>query len=260
MSGSARCMRSASIGRAGRKGTGSGVMEWVLRSPEAWSLGAARRQPTCQQAPCRDASDSDHRAPTPPRHGRPNYGSVAGVPTGHNRAVPKIAAATVAENRELRRDALLSAAATLMQRGGSFTVAEVAKEVGLSRSAVYEYYRSAAELIADVLVDEMSAWCDVLADSARPGDDASPAHPRVDPRRPRLRGRRAPCAAARGRHRGAAPDPPRGGAVAAPGPHRAARGCAHRRGLRRPGAHGPLRLGCGRRRHRPHRERREHGG
>jgi AcrR family transcriptional regulator len=83
--------------------------------------------------------------------------------------VPKIAAATVAENRELRRDALLSAAATLMQRGGSFTVAEVAKEVGLSRSAVYEYYRSAAELIADVLVDEMSAWCDVLADSARPG-------------------------------------------------------------------------------------------
>ena len=46
--------------------------------------------------------------------------------------MPKIAAATVAENRELRRDALLSAAATLMQRGGSFTVAEVAKEVGLS--------------------------------------------------------------------------------------------------------------------------------
>ena len=81
--------------------------------------------------------------------------------------MPKIAAATVAENRELRRDALLAAAATLMQRGGSFTVAEVAKEVGLSRSAVYEYYRSAAELIADVLVDEMSAWSDVLAESAR---------------------------------------------------------------------------------------------
>jgi AcrR family transcriptional regulator len=83
--------------------------------------------------------------------------------------VPKIAAATVAENRELRREALLSAAATLMQRGGAFTVAEVAKEVGLSRSAVYEYYRSAAELIADVLVDELSAWSDALADSALPG-------------------------------------------------------------------------------------------
>lgn len=83
--------------------------------------------------------------------------------------MPRIAAATVAENRELRRDALLAAAATLMQRGGSFTVAEVAKEVGLSRSAVYEYYSSAAELIADVLADEMTAWSDVLAQSARPG-------------------------------------------------------------------------------------------
>jgi len=86
--------------------------------------------------------------------------------------VPKIAAATVAENRELRREALLSAAAALMQRGGTFTVAEVAKEVGLSRSAVYEYYSSAAELIADVLVDELSAWSDALAESSQPGMSA----------------------------------------------------------------------------------------
>ena len=77
--------------------------------------------------------------------------------------MPKIAAATVAENREQRRDALLLAAATLMQRGGGFTVAEVAREVGLSRSAVYEYYSSAAELIADVLIDELAAWSDSLA-------------------------------------------------------------------------------------------------
>jgi AcrR family transcriptional regulator len=81
----------------------------------------------------------------------------------HNRRMPKIAAATVAENREQRRDALLLAAATLMQRGGGFTVAEVAREVGLSRSAVYEYYSSAAELIADVLIDELAAWSDSLA-------------------------------------------------------------------------------------------------
>jgi AcrR family transcriptional regulator len=72
--------------------------------------------------------------------------------------VPRITAATVAENREMRREALLTAAASLMTRGGAFTVAEVAREVGLSRSAVYEYYSSAAELIADVLVDEMTAW------------------------------------------------------------------------------------------------------
>ena len=83
--------------------------------------------------------------------------------------MPKIAAATVAENRELRREALLSAAATLMQRSGTFTVAEVAREVGLSRSAVYEYYSSAAELIADVLVDELSAWSTALGAAAAPG-------------------------------------------------------------------------------------------
>lgn len=83
--------------------------------------------------------------------------------------MPKIAAATVAENRELRREALLAAAATLMQRSGAFTVAEVAREVGLSRSAVYEYYNSAAELIADVLVDELQDWSNALSGATAPG-------------------------------------------------------------------------------------------
>ena len=82
--------------------------------------------------------------------------------------MPRIAAATVAENRELRRDALLTAAADLMQRGRTFTVAEVAREVGLSRSAVYEYYSSAAELIADVLIDELGRWSSELALSTAP--------------------------------------------------------------------------------------------
>ena len=92
---------------------------------------------------------------------------------GQNDPVPKIAAPTVAENRELRRDALLAAAATLIQRGsGTFTVAEVAHEVGLSRSAVYEYYSSAAELIADVLVDELSAWSASLEVSTNEASDA----------------------------------------------------------------------------------------
>jgi AcrR family transcriptional regulator len=82
--------------------------------------------------------------------------------------VPKIAAATVAENREQRKEALLKAAATLIQRDGAFTVAEVAKEVGLSRTAVYEYYSSASELIADVLIDELTAWSNSLADQTDP--------------------------------------------------------------------------------------------
>ena len=82
--------------------------------------------------------------------------------------MPKIAVVTVAENREHRRESLLIAAASLMQRGGGFTVAEVAREVGLSRSAVYEYYSSAAELIADVLVDELTAWSASLGEATDP--------------------------------------------------------------------------------------------
>lgn len=77
--------------------------------------------------------------------------------------MPKISAPTIAEHREARREALLEAAANLMQQGKSFTVAQVAQEVGLSRSAVYEYYNSAADLIADVLVDEMAIWIDEIS-------------------------------------------------------------------------------------------------
>jgi AcrR family transcriptional regulator len=85
--------------------------------------------------------------------------------------MPKIAAPTIAENREQRREALLKAAADLLLRRGTFTVAEVANEVGLSRTAVYEYYGSAPELIADVLVDELAAWSRTLAADTDPTSD-----------------------------------------------------------------------------------------
>lgn len=81
---------------------------------------------------------------------------------GTMRTMPKISAATVAEHREQRRAQLLEAAAVLIVRDSTFTVAQVAAEVGLSRSAVYEYYSSAADLIADVLVDELAEWASSL--------------------------------------------------------------------------------------------------
>lgn len=87
--------------------------------------------------------------------------------------MPKISAPTVALNREQRRAALLEAAATLILREGSFTVAEVASEVGLSRSAVYEYYSSAADLIADVLVDELADWSEDLQEAVDAQSDAA---------------------------------------------------------------------------------------
>lgn len=77
--------------------------------------------------------------------------------------MPRIAAPTVAEHREQRRDALIAAAASTLREDGIVTMATVAKRTGLSRSAVYEYYRSAADLIADVVVDEMTAWIDHLS-------------------------------------------------------------------------------------------------
>lgn len=66
----------------------------------------------------------------------------------------------------MRRDTLVSVAADLMrEHGGSgVTMASIAERAGLSRSAVYEYYRSAADLIADVVVDELAAWADHLGE------------------------------------------------------------------------------------------------
>ena len=92
--------------------------------------------------------------------GRRDEGSA---PPWHDECVPRIAAPTLAEHREQRRDALVEAAASVMRESGSVTMAAVAERTGLSRSAVYEYYRSAADLIADVIVDELAAWIDHLA-------------------------------------------------------------------------------------------------
>ena len=73
----------------------------------------------------------------------------------------------------MRRDALVEAAAAVMRERGNVSMAAVAAQVGLSRSAVYEYYRSAADLIADVLVDELAAWRDHLEDAVN--QEQSPA-------------------------------------------------------------------------------------
>jgi AcrR family transcriptional regulator len=85
--------------------------------------------------------------------------------------MPKIEAPTLAQHREQRRDALVEAATTVMRESGTVTMAAVAERTGLSRSAVYEYYRSAADLIADVVVDELAAWIDHLAIAVEHVDD-----------------------------------------------------------------------------------------
>lgn len=80
--------------------------------------------------------------------------------------MPKITAASVVEHREQRRDLLVNVAADLMREQGTadLTMGAIASRAGLSRTAVYEYYRSAADLIADVIIDELAEWADHLRD------------------------------------------------------------------------------------------------
>ena len=78
--------------------------------------------------------------------------------------VPKIAAATVAENRDLRQSEILSAANLIARESGlqNVTFGEIAKRTGMSRTSVYAYFDSSADLIADVLLDELFEMNELL--------------------------------------------------------------------------------------------------
>ncbi|NTW40703.1 MAG: TetR family transcriptional regulator [Cellulomonadaceae bacterium] len=69
--------------------------------------------------------------------------------------MPKIDAPTVAEHHSRRRQALLSAAATLLADKGldGVTLAAVGAAAGLARSSVYQYFDSTPALLAAVVED-----------------------------------------------------------------------------------------------------------
>ena len=71
--------------------------------------------------------------------------------------MPKIQAPTVALHRELRRQQLIDAAMGLAMANGaeSVTVAAVAAKAGLARSSIYEYFASRADLLADLVLEEL---------------------------------------------------------------------------------------------------------
>ena len=79
--------------------------------------------------------------------------------------MPKIQAPTLALHRELRRQQLMGAAMELALSGGadSITVAAVAAKAGLARSSIYEYFASSADLIADLVLEEMDSYTRRLA-------------------------------------------------------------------------------------------------
>ena len=73
---------------------------------------------------------------------------------------PKIAEATIGEQRAMRQKQIIEAAMSLALEDGapSVTVAAVAKRAGISRSLVYEYFSSSADLIADLVLEELGYY------------------------------------------------------------------------------------------------------
>jgi AcrR family transcriptional regulator len=73
---------------------------------------------------------------------------------------PKIAEATIGEQRAMRQKQIIDAAMSLALDSGapSVTVTAVAKQAGISRSLVYEYFSSSADLIADLVLEELDYY------------------------------------------------------------------------------------------------------
>jgi len=88
--------------------------------------------------------------------------------------MPKIQAPTVAQHRELRRQQLMDAAMELALSSGadSISVASVAAKAGLARSSIYEYFASSADLVADLVIEELDYFTHRLADAI--GDQTDP--------------------------------------------------------------------------------------
>ena len=78
--------------------------------------------------------------------------------------MPKIQSSTIAEQRSWRRSQLISAAAAIaLESGGQgITVAAVAARAGLSRTSVYEYFASSADLATELVIEELQSFAQYL--------------------------------------------------------------------------------------------------
>ena len=85
--------------------------------------------------------------------------------------MPKIETETLAQHRDWRRGQLIEAAAAIaLESGGAaVTVAAVAARAGLSRTSVYEYFASSADLAADLVIDELKIFGGELAEISAQG-------------------------------------------------------------------------------------------
>ena len=86
---------------------------------------------------------------------------------------PKIVEATIGEQRSMRQKQIIEAAMSLALESGatSVTVAAVAKRAGISRSLVYEYFSSSADLIADLVLEELEHYRERLMSAVHGVED-----------------------------------------------------------------------------------------
>lgn len=86
--------------------------------------------------------------------------------------MPRITEPTVAAHRARRLDELLTATRDLVREQGpeAVSIAEVARRVGLSRPALYEYFSSRDELLAAILNEEIPRWQAELAAAVAAAD------------------------------------------------------------------------------------------
>ena len=86
---------------------------------------------------------------------------------------PKIVEATIGEQRAMRQKQIIEAAMSLALESGapSVTVAAVAKRAGISRSLVYEYFSSSADLIADLVLEELEHYRERLMSAVHGVED-----------------------------------------------------------------------------------------
>ena len=86
--------------------------------------------------------------------------------------MPRIETETLAQHRDWRRNQLIEAAASIaLESGGAaVTVAAVAQRAGLSRTSVYEYFGSSADLVADLVLEELKNFAQYLQEAVSQTD------------------------------------------------------------------------------------------
>ena len=88
---------------------------------------------------------------------------------------PKIDAPSIFEQRAMRQRQLIDAALEIaIESGaGAITVSAVAHRAGLSRSSFYEYFSSSADLIADLVMEELESYRERLLSAVSESKDSS---------------------------------------------------------------------------------------